>query len=782
MSDPRGIEEWYGRKLGTTGQIPFNQSMTWLKWDEVQSPLRHGKTAPPFEDVQELGPFHVGGRTRSILIDQSNENRVFAGSVSGGLWLSEDGCATWKPVNDQLANLAVSCITQSPLNSNIMYFGTGEAAGASSGIPGDGVFKSTDSGKTFVQLPSTVDKSTNGAFTSIWAIEHSPVNKDMVYVATALGGLWRSTDAGKTWKQVYSVENGPNTVTDIELFTDGSILIASYWDGVYRSASGDSGTYERIVEGLSKDRWGRGVLAKCRDFPYVVYLNYARSTGESFHKSSDGGKTWKILTSPSNSTISYQGKYCVSLGVHPTDTNNVLCGGVGLRQSFDGGHTWAQTEAGHADQHEVVSYRGNDKFCLIGNDGGIYRKVWDSTSVIHDLNQGYNVTQFYAGSYFPSGKSVLGGTQDNGSYRTMNGESLKVGSWDGGFAHVSLQNENLGYHETQKGGMTRCSNIAGARSLVKPIGSGITEDRYFISPFEINPMDGTQLYFVSKRGIWRSLDSGDTWNKISGKLSAYALYVEDKVNPTLYFGGKQGAIYRIDSAQTTTGEREHDFSSQVPQEVTNDQIGWISGRADRPGELFICFTNYSEAPKIYKVSGAHTDQWIWTNISGNMPSGLPVNGVYQDRQDPLMFYAATDFGLYYSIDGGTNWQKEHRVPNVAIHQLRYRVKDQSLFLFTHGRGNWYVKIGDDNTSRIVQPVISKARVYPNPIRTKAVLNIKTDQQIASLLIYDVQGRQIRRVNHPGDQISLGSTGMVPGTYYVVIHTAAGKSVERLVVY
>lgn len=721
---PGWEKQWFEMKKNEFGIIPSGMYSKWHKADLENAKRFTYRTSELIESITELGPFNVGGRTRALLVDRGNSNKLFAGAISGGLWVSTNRGANWTALNDHSPNLSVSCITQSPFEYNKIYYGTGESRANSADVPGEGVFMSLDGGATFTQLASTI---INSHFAYIWAIKHSETDSNTLYVGTNDGGLYRTVNSGLTWERVFSL----NRVTDIEVFPDGSVIAARQFDGLYYSPNGNSGTFTKIQSNLRQSSNYRIEVEKCESFPSVVYAAFENSSGagvNAFYKSSDGGKTWVATAAVPNVESTYQA-YCLVLGVHPSDTNKVLCAGVRPRYSNNGGATWLNAKDSHADYHSFAFHPSLPNEFYLGNDGGVHRYTWTSPSTSVNLCNTYHVTQFYAGNFFPSGLNYLGGTQDNGTHRRLSGATSQVYHSDGGYAHVSQQNPNKGYQERQYGEIRVSNNLQAAIPSFSAIYSGITDSKPFIMPYEMNMANDSQIIALASAGVWVTVNSGNKWTKLSSRGNLYALALtEDVYKPTVYYGGSNNRLIRYDNIYETN--QEINLSATAPPTHLNDYLGGISIHPFDKTTIYVCYTNYSDRAKIFRVDSANTQSPVWKNISGNLPQGLPVNMVQAHPQDDRKLFAATDFGLYCSSDGGETWIKETTMPNVAIHQLRLRKSDLSLFAFTHGRGVWHIQLKPHEWPLVV-PKINTSEplnlgVYPNPITDKFFVRVSTN--------------------------------------------------------
>ncbi|MEM9022597.1 MAG: hypothetical protein AAGB22_02560, partial [Bacteroidota bacterium] len=680
-TDPGWFQQWFDMRKNEQGIIPRGLHAQWAAHDAENRSSRSSGLG----SVTEVGPFSVGGRTRALMVDASNSSRYFAGGISGGLWVSNNSGSSWTAVNDQASNLSVSGITQNPFNSNVIYYCTGEGSGNSTGIPGEGIFKSTDGGNSFSLLSAT----DNGNFDYAWKIAHSRTVNNLVVVATDTRGIWRTTDGGSSWNQEFSTTR---EVNDLIAMPNGHFFATINREGIYRSTNnGDSWT--EITSGLPSTGFQRIAIAFSENNPNTLYAAYAQSNDVllGIYKSTNGGTSW-ALTSGQPPTSSNFTWYCFYIGVSANNADRVIYGAQNTYFSTNGGDSWSFTNGGHADYHSFANDPANANNLLLGNDGGVYRKSWTSMgSSPVDLNSGYHVTQFYAGDYFPTGNSVMGGTQDNGTHRAINLGWTDVFGGDGGYSQVSLQNANLGYLETQNGRIRRSTNLQSSNPTASSIYTQITneDNTLFIAPFEINRKDGEQVYFCSRNRIWRTTNRGNDWDAITtAHQIIFGVGVSKDPDPTVFFGGSFANFYRIDNATSADAGDEVDLSGSVPGGITQHVISDIKPHPFDNTKVYVTFSTIASQGRVWRVDNVHTNNPTWVNISSNLPSQLPCNSMEVHPLNDQVLYVGTDFGLYCSMNGGDSWSKESGIPNVAVYQVQLRESDNKLFLFTHGRGAW----------------------------------------------------------------------------------------------
>ena len=729
---PGYYQQWFDLRKDENGTIPHGQRHLWYAHDRQElSAHRNARSSNPIISTAFMGPTNVGGRTRALLVDRSYSNRIFAGGVSGGLWKSNNKGATWAPVNDAASSLAVSSITQSPFNSNIIYYGTGESRANSAGVPGDGIWKSTNGGNSFSQLSSTVS---NSHFNQVWKIEHGKQSSkpNTIYVGTENGGL--------SWTCVLSY---PTSVTDIVTFSDGGVMVACYSNGIYYSPSGNSGTFTKqySLAFPSSTKIRRIEIENCAGSRNTIYALFERPGGKGsmiLAQTMNRGSSWVSRPVPSSLGTTHNG-YCMMLGVHPTDHNKIIVGASSgrFKYSVNGGQSWYLGPQTHGDYHIVANTLYSNEF-YVGNDGGVFRCNWSSMNTPVDVNLGYHTTQFYAGAYPSGGNRAFGGTQDNGT-RSVGSVQSQIGGGDGGPCFINLQSSNGdGYWSSQNGYVYRRSNMtAGGYGPYTEISLDTMkkEGVLFIHPYTVNRANGNQVFYPTKKGLWASTNAGSTFRKITGGASDigpfYAVDAGLSSNPSVYYGGSFGKLYRINNAATASAGSSH-TKLTLPSSISTRAIGGIHALSN--STIYVSFTTMSSFPHVWKVTNANGSNPTWTNISGNLPSTLPVNSIAVNPHDTDELFAATDFGLYVSGDGGNTWLKHTAIPNVVVSQVHVRAYDEKLFVFTHGRGIWSCDLKPAYT--VVQ--VRARRVGSNPSPRLSVRKMNTANYIGFNLVLNAK--------------------------------------------
>ncbi|MFY0674493.1 MAG: T9SS type A sorting domain-containing protein [Bacteroidia bacterium] len=771
---PGWVDQWRTIKgLKEGEEVPFGMYREWRNSDMAKLANKRNEKTELF-NLKELGPNNLGGRTRDMLIDLADSSRILACGISGGIWEGKNFGKNWRPINDYAATLSATCITQSPFEHDVIYYGTGEGSGNSAGIPGEGIFKSTDGGETFEQLESTATSN----FTYTWDIKHSLVDTNTLYVSTTNRGLWRSVNAGDTFERVYvsSVD-----IHDIEVFPDSSIMISVEGRGIYRSKTGDLGDWIQLTDGLPTAGFSRVDIAYSENYPNVVYAVYANGrngydgNGLGVYKSSDGGDSWALQGRPSAGGVNFSFPwYCLTIGVDPYDTNNVAVGSVNYGFSKDGGKTWREADNSHADYHCHVFRKDEPGSFYVGNDGGIFEYNWNSMAGNSiSKNDGYNVYQVYAGTFTPDSNGVLVGSQDQWSTYSQYGGGVFKRVWggDGAFCHVHQQNPDIAYMSSQNGNLRKTGSVNAVNpGTIAAISSNVLADGvWFINPYEMNYLNGDLLFFPTRRGLWMSFDGAQFWTQIADrKINMYSVGIPYNKDPKrIYFGGDNLQLWRIEDPINATTGNEVRLNRNMPSTLNNGFIACITVHPRDDGTLYLAMSNYSNSPKVWRVDSAHTEDPVWTDISGDLPTGLPANWIETDpyRPDDYLMIG-TDFGLYISKNGGETWIKEERIPNVSIHNIRLRYTDRKLFVYTHGRGVWSMnlKAMEDPFVGIKKVDNELVSIYPNP--TSHFININLKEQFT----YKVFGLNGSELLNGVNETQIDVSTLSKGTYIFKANT------------
>ncbi|MBW5483187.1 WD40/YVTN/BNR-like repeat-containing protein [Streptomyces bambusae] len=682
-----------------------------------------------------LGPGNIGGRTRGIVIDPVDPDRMWAVSAGGGVWHTEDGGAQWEPVDDFLANLACACITRDPSDASTMYVGTGEAFHNLDAIRGNGIFRTTDA-VTWSPLAAT--QTPDFQFVSRIAVSQSG---NVVLAATSTG-LFRSADTPRAhWTQVLDIPLGDVRFDpqDSEKAVAGALQDGAAW------FSRDGGvTWDLAVGGP----WaGRVELAYAEQNPDIVYASVQMTSGQIW-RSTDGGRTYKkrkTLT-PDGLPSDYlggQGWYDNAIWAgDPTDSDLVLVGGVNLFRSTDGGDhlaeisTWWHPDSAHADQHAIVSHPSYDgvtnRTVFFGNDGGVFRA--DDLAVVGsepqppfvtgwtELVNNYGVTQFYAGAGHAGSGKVIGGAQDNGSI--VFDPALGTQDWrpffggDGGWCASDPTDPDVFYgeyvflniHRNTDGATTddtqgdryisgQFFNFASREWDWKPVPFRITdaknEDALFIAPFVLDPNDENRI-LAGGVSLWRTNDAktantavdGPTWAAVKpgsgAMISAIAVARGD--SDVVWVGHENGMVFRTanGTASTPTWQR---VGATGPSPLAPRRFcTGITVHPTDPDTAYVTFGGYEDDNLWVTTDGGAG----WTDLAGGLPPA-PVRALAVHPRRTDLLYCGTEVGLFASEDAGASWSPTNEGPtNCSVDDLFWM--DETLVCVTHGRGMFQIDL------------------------------------------------------------------------------------------
>jgi len=688
--------EWYweSRVDPNTGEFP-----TTTAWQEFQEYLYENPgSRSPSGNWTSLGPNTTSGgyaglgRLNCVAFRPTDNNTLYVGAASGGVWKSTDGGMNWTPLGDDNAALGVSDIVVIKTNfDDIVYIATGDRD--HSDTYSVGVLKSVDGGLTW---NTTGLNWTQNQYRLINRLLMDPSNNNVLYAATS-NGVYKTTDAGVSWNQM----TGTNFI-DIE-FQPGnsSIIYGSTTSGtIYRSTN--SGSNWSLIYTISGGyRTQLAVSANNSSYVYAVSANSSDGL-KGIYRSTDGGASFSLTYSGSspnanllnwdcNSTSSGgQGWYDLCIASDPANENIVFVGGVNTWKSADGGFTWnisthwsgscgGSASTVHADKH-FYAYQPGTSTLYECNDGGLYKTSNGGNNWQH-LGSGLVTSQIYRlGVGQTSSAEVIIGLQDNGTKVYSSGSwSDEIGG-DGMDCLIDFTNHNIQYGELYYGSIYRTTNHWGSSSY---IASGISGSAAWVTPFTLDPSDHNTIY-VGFQDVWKRTFPSSTWTKLSNwngsTLKSIAVAPSD--NAYIYTA-TYGSIYRT----ANSGANWSSINSNLP---SSNSITFISVKNDDPNTAWVSFSGFSNNNRVYQTTNGGSS---WTNISTGLPQ-LPVNCIIQNNQNTtdVELYAGTDVGIYVKV-GNANWVPFFDgLPNVVVTELEiyYDANPANSLIraATFGRGVW----------------------------------------------------------------------------------------------
>lgn len=718
-----GQYERYKSLLDENGRItPDGLMKAKAMRDELlMQPLAGGGVSPG--TWKWHGPSNIAGRMRALYIHPILHDVMVLGSASGGIWRTEDGGQTWKVVDDWLPSLAVSSIVAHPSAPGTLYAGTGETF-AGDGIPGAGIFKSEDLGKTWTRLPSTA--TTDFRYVNELAI--SPTNARLILAATDRG-VFRSTNAGQSWTQTRTGE-----VLDVHFSPDGisAIAFARFRSGIYSLDAGVTWSSSSVLPtGASRIEF-----SFAGDDPRLVYAGVARSGFGGLWVSRDRGKTFSAVGARTNPYGS-AGYYLNAIWVDPaSDGERFLLGGVPLQVSSNAGRTWSGVVGPHPDIHVLVAHPKYDgdknQTVFVGTDGGLYRidNLLKSTRKTESLNKGLGTAQFYGGAVTADGL-VIGGMQDNGSQmlRTTRGTDWTfLQPFDGIHCEADPVDRRVYYGTSQYSGVFRILDGGTSPDRFDPP-NAVAGKSPFRTKIQLDPNRSSRLYCgtrdlmvcyntkTSATPTWRKLTSIDTdWQFVT------AMAVTPGNSDVVYHSHNSSDLYK-----STNATQASPTWTQITDPRLNRFITEIVVSPHDPEVVYVCQGGYMSGNLRRSQNGGRT----WQTIVGGRGSRLPAAPIQAFAIHPIApdwLYVGTEIGLFVSQDGGASWSASNEGPsNAVIDHLVFR--GDRLWAFTHGRGVYSAHASTPaDADSVVRASVSSFELEAN-----------ADSQAASI---DAQGRRV----------------------------------------
>ena len=693
--------------------------------------------------ARAIGPATMGGRIAAIDAVAGEKVTVYVGAASGGVWKSDNGGLTFKPIFEDYPQ-SIGALRVDPSNPKIVWVGTGESWTRNSVSVGAGVYKTTDAGDNW-QLVGLTDTE------HIARIVVNPKDGNTVYVC-ALGHLWnanaergvfRTKDGGKTWKKVLYVDENAGC-SDLSMDAQNpDVIYAGMWQvrrypwkfisggpgsGVYRTTDGGE-TWKAIRKGLPEGELGRIGIASAPSRPSTVYA-VVEAKETALYRSDDLGENWKKM----NTSFNVQGRpfYFATVIVDPSDYQRVYKPGFGLTVSDDGGKTFGALGGGgfsggiHPDLHALWVNPQNPYHLLVGTDGGIYAS--SDRGADWRLLAALPVSQFYHVTYdMQVPYNVYGGLQDNGTWtgpsKYPGGISNRlwrvVGMGDGFAAQVDQADPDYIYVEFQGGHVSRYRLSNSEQKNIRPFAKpGEPELRFnWNTPLLTRPGKGGVLY-IGSQYLLRSTDRGDSWTRISPDLTTN--------NPEKQKQEESGGL-TIDNSDA----EKHCTIYSISESPKNANIIWAGtddGNVQVTRDGGKTWTNATknlagipEATWVSTVEAGHFEEGTaYASFDGHQTGDMKTylartrdfgktwealatpdmtgyaHVIREDLVNPNLLFAGTETGLYISVDGGKNWAKmTGGMPkSEAVRDLVIQPRDNDLIVATHGRG---IYILDDLT-------------------------------------------------------------------------------------
>lgn len=688
---------------------------------------------------RNIGPAIMGGRIDDFAVVETNPSILYVGTAAGGVFKSVNKGTTWESVFENQTVSSIGDVTVAPSDPNVVWVGTGEANNRQSSSWGDGVYKSTDAGKTWTHMGLE-------ATHHIGRIVIDPRNPDVVYVAAG-GDLWgpskdrglyKTTDGGKTWTHPLFV-NEDTGCSDlaIDLANPDTLYTSAYQrrrtafgfngggpgSGIYKST--DAGvTWKKCANGLPTGDTGRIGLDIYRKDSKIVYACVENANGGVF-RSEDQGETWKKMGTVSMSINAYRPCYFSQIRVDPKDDQHIWMAGVSMGVSTDGGKTFRPVgPAIHADVHAIWIDPANPSQALVGCDGGIQwtydaGRTWDYINTLA-LAQFYEVHFDMRKPYW-----VYGGLQDNGSWACpsstlnfrgpTNDEWINVGGGDGFYVEADPKDDKTIYSESQQGAVARENVITGERKSIRPRPEpGEPPYRFdWNTPILISPHDHNKLFVAGNR-LFISTDRGDSWRRTDdlttspdrSKMPIMGIVPGKETMASNDGQDSFGEIVTVTESPVRAGVLYVGTDDGCLQSSRDDGKTWknVVGNVGVPKGTYVTrvlASKFSEG-RVYAAFDGHRSSDFkpyvfvsedfgatWKPIVANLPDGGTVKAVREDPHTPDLLFVGTERGLWISFDRGTSWVRPPApLPTVPVNDIQIHPREHDLILGTHGRGVW----------------------------------------------------------------------------------------------
>ena len=812
-----GPEEWMAKQRA----YPYGKIKHQSYLEAMHSAaLLHAISPKQRYGWQYLGPGNIGGRITDIEVPGNDTSTIYVGAATGGIFKSTDNGLTWDNIFDQAEVISIGDLAIDPNNNDVIYAGTGEANASSFSFLGNGIYKSTDAGATWMNMGLP-----NSAYFGRVIVDYN--NSQRIFAAACGNlftpgpdrGIYRSDDGGLSWTRKLFVTDSTSGIDIVQHPTNPSILYAAMWErmrglnyrrsfgyssGIYKSIDGGD-TWQKLQNGLTPGyAFGRIGLSISPSNPEMIYAFCDNEYSVDVYRTSNGGALWtQVADSPLQGMNSNFGWYCGQVRVDPVNANRLYVLGMDMYRSDNAGNSWTQL-AGyynfdeiHVDHHAMCIDPLSGRI-LEGNDGGLYVSYshGNSWQKINNLP----LTQFYdieIDEQMP--ERIYGGTQDNNTIRTLTGATddwQAILGGDGFYSLVDYTNSNVIYAESQWGNLAKSTD--GGYNWTSMVDQMSADRKNWSAPVVMDPLNHQKLYFGTYR-VWKTSNGGSNWLPVSPDLTkgsdgstwhTVSTLAVSPVNPNIVIAGTDDGRAHI---STDAGLNWTDITNGLPDRT-------ISRVAADPFNENVIYATVSgfrwdePVPHVYRSPDQGNN---WVDISGNLPD-LPVNIIALDPDLPDHYFAGTDAGVYYTSDGGQQWWGlGDGLCNVAVTAMKIHKPTHTLVVGTYGLSAY--KIDLDNVNVGIQKskedeVSMGLKVTPNPviISQRATASIVFSTKIAGkvdIAISDINGKIIIRLysgilaggQHTIQWSGCGYSGkaLAEGIYFISVNAKEGHSLAKV---
>ncbi len=683
---------------------------------------------------RNIGPFR-GGRATAVSGVTSDPLTYYMGATGGGVWKTADAGKSWKNISDGFFKTgSVGAIAVSESDPNVIYVGMGEAPvrGVMTSH-GDGVYKSTDGGKTWKHMG--LDKTRQ-----ISKVQVHPANPDIVFVgaqgspygATEDRGIYRSQDGGQTWEKVHYIDENSG-VSDLSMdMNNPRIVYAAFWDhrrypwyvqsggpgsGIWKTEDGGD-TWTQLKGGLPKGVMGKIGVSVSGANPERVYAIIEADKG-GLYRSENGGKTWTLINP--DRLLRARSWYYMHIQAHPTDADGVFVMNAPALESTDGGKTFRNMQTPHGDNHRIWVNPKQPEYMINANDGGANVSINGGKNWSLQNNQ--PTAQFYrvnADNQYPY--RVYGGQQDNSSVSILSKDEgpgigwedfYPVGGCESAYSAFDPDNPQYIYSGCYQGIISEWNAKTKQTKDVmaypfQGLGTNPRDVKYrfnWNAPIIASKHDPSVIYHAGNK-LLKTSNRGITWEEISPDLTKndtsninwgggpitnegaggeiyHAIYyvAESPHTPDVIYTGADDGLVHI------TKDGGANWTNISPPNVEEGMVNQIEVSPHDPGTVYIAYNRYKFndfTPHIFKSTDYGQN---WTRIVNGIGEEAHIRVVREDPAKKDLLYAGTELGLYISFDGGVKWNEfQQNLPVVPITDLMVHQND--LIVATQGRAFW----------------------------------------------------------------------------------------------
>ena len=704
-------------------------------------------TSPTYEnsvfkdlEYRNIGPFR-GGRSVAVAGHDDQPYTFYTGYAGGGVFKTTDGGNSWNNISDGYFKTgSVGAIDVADSDPNVIYVGMGETDIRGNMSAGDGMYRSTDAGKTWSYLGMSESRF-------IGDIEIHPTNPDVVWIA-AMGklfgeegnperGVFKTTDGGKTWNKVLFRNNLTGAV-DIALDPNNPrILYAGMWEayrnpwemssggegsGLFKSTDGGESWVDITQKpGLPKGLVGKIGVSVSPVNSDRVFAIVENARGGGLFLSDDAGENWKRVSADRN--LRQRAWYYSKVITDPANQDVVYVLNVGFWKSTDAGKTFSRIGTEHGDHHDLWISGNNPQRMIIGDDGGgqvTYNGGEGWSSMMNTATA--QIYQVITDNQFPY--MIYGAQQDNSTFTVRsrtNSSGISDRDWwpvaggESGYIAPDPENPNVTYGGSYGGYLNKYDASINLSKRIdvwpdNPMGSGAKDNKYrfqWTFPIIISPHNPDVLYATSQH-VHRSLDEGMSWETISPDLTrndttkqdesggpitkddtsveyynTVFAFVESPFEPGVLWAGSDDGLIHV------SRDNGNSWDNVTPRDLGETMISIIDASHHQAGTAYFAATRYKFGdftPQLYKTTNYGKN---WQKITNGIPAMDFTRVVREDPNKAGLLYAGTETGMYISFNAGEQWQPlQLNLPAVPITDLAVHKRDKDLIVATQGRAFW----------------------------------------------------------------------------------------------